>query len=100
MSASAISVVSHTRASLPAAVSAVCGQGVGGHGDRIPAVQPVVGAVPVYGAATRRSAVAQRRDGDRSTGSGMRHTSVRCWVQGRSVQSWANMPPRALTGGN
>ena len=54
--ASAISVVSQTSsASLPAAVSAVVGgQRVGGHGDRIPAVQAVVGAVPADGAAHRR----------------------------------------------
>ena len=37
-------------------------------------------------------------DAVRSSGSRMRHTSERCWVQGRSAQSWANMPPRALTG--
>ena len=37
-------------------------QGVGGHGDRIPAMQPVVGAVPADGAAhRRRPTVAQRQ---------------------------------------
>ena len=37
-------------------------------------------------------------DAERSSGSRIRHTSDSRCVQGRSAQSWANMPPRALTG--
>ena len=80
-------------------VGAVAGQGVGGHGDRVAGVQPVVAAVPLDGPAHGgRAAVPQARDAERSSGSRIRHTSERCCVQGRSAQSWANMPPRALTG--
>jgi hypothetical protein len=38
------------------------------------------------------------REAVRSSESRIRHTAERCCVQGRSVQSWANMPPRAFTG--
>ena len=45
-------------------VGLVGGQGVGGHGDRVAAVQAVMGAVPADGAAHRcRAAVAQRQRG-------------------------------------
>jgi len=42
-------------------IGAVGGQSVVGHGDRVAGVQPVMGGIPVHGAADgRRAAVPQR----------------------------------------
>ena len=74
-------------------------EGVGGHRDRVAGVQPAMGAVPLDGAPDGGRPAVAHGEG-RAAFLGVAHPPhFRSFcVQGRSAHSWANMPPRALTG--
>ena len=80
-------------------VSGVGRESVGGHGDGFAAVEPIMVAIPIHRPADIFwFAVPQRER--RVTLLLIGHAPYLGQVLGRSLQSWANIPPRALTGAN